>query len=102
VPDRRLEIRWLKRALANLDAEAAFIARDHPAAAARVVKTIATTVELLAQHPAGAAPGRSGHLEGTRELVVPDTPYLIPYRVRGHAVEIFSIFHGARKWPKKL
>ena len=28
MPDSRLEIRWLKRALANLDAEAAFIARD--------------------------------------------------------------------------
>ncbi|HMD97682.1 MAG TPA: type II toxin-antitoxin system RelE/ParE family toxin [Terriglobia bacterium] len=34
-----LEIRWLKRALANLDAEAAFIARDDPAAA-RVVEAI--------------------------------------------------------------
>jgi toxin ParE1/3/4 len=87
--------------LADLDAEAAFIARDNPAAA-RVVEANANTVELLAQHPAGAALGRSGRLKGTRELVVPDTPYLIAYRVRGHAVEIFSIFHGARKWPKKL
>jgi toxin ParE1/3/4 len=47
VPDSPREIRWLKRALANLDAEAAFIARDDPAAA-RVVEAIATTVELLA------------------------------------------------------
>jgi len=99
VPDSPLGIRWLKRALANLDAEAAFIARDHPAAAARVVEAVATTVELLAQHP---ALGRPGRVEGTRELVVPDTPYLVPYRVRGHAVEVLRIFHGARKWPKKL
>jgi plasmid stabilization system protein ParE len=75
VPDSRLEIRWLKRALANLDAEAAFIARDNPAAAARVVEAIAAGVELLAQHP---ALGRPGRVEGTRELVVPDTPYLVP------------------------
>ena len=40
--------------------------------------------------------------EGTRELVVPDTPYRVPYRVRGHAVEILHVFHGARKWKKKL
>jgi toxin ParE1/3/4 len=86
----------VKRALANLDAEAAFIARDSPAAA-HVVESIAKTVELLAQHP---ALGCAGRVEGTRELVVPDTPYLVPYRVRGHAVEILRVFHSARKWPK--
>jgi toxin ParE1/3/4 len=99
VPDSPREIRWLKRALANLNAEAAFIARDNPSAAARVVEAISAAVELLAQHP---ALGRPGRVEGTRELVVPDTPYLIPYRVRGHAVEILRVFHGARKWPKRL
>jgi toxin ParE1/3/4 len=99
VPDSRLEIRWLKRALANLDAEAAFIARENPTAAARVVEAVAATVELLARHP---ALGRPGRVEGTRELVVPDTPYLVPYRVRDRAVEILRVFHGARKWPKRL
>jgi plasmid stabilization system protein ParE len=99
VPDRPREIRWLTRALANLDAEAAFIARDHPAAAARVVEAIASAVDLLAEHP---ALGRPGRVEGTRELVVPDTPYLVPCRVRGNAVEILRVFPGARKWPKKL
>jgi toxin ParE1/3/4 len=99
VPDRPLEIRWLKRALANLDAEAAFIALDNPAAAARLVDTIARTVELLAQHPGLSRPWR---LEGTRELVVADTPYLVPYRVRNNVVEILRVFHGARKWPQKL
>ena len=79
---------WLKRALA----EAAFIARDNPAAAARVVEAITSTVELLARHP---ALGRPGRVEGTRESVVPDTPYLVPYRVRGRAVEILRVFHGA-------
>ena len=102
MPDSPLGIRWLKRALANLDAEAAFIARDNPAAAARVVEAIASTVELPAQYAPWAALGRPGRVEGTRELVVPDTPYLVPYRVRGHAVEILRVFHGARKWPKKF
>jgi toxin ParE1/3/4 len=99
VPDRLLEIRWLKRALANLDAEAAFITLDNPAAAARVVGTIARSVELLAQHP---GLGRPGRVEGTRELVVANTPYLAPYRVRSNVVEILRVFHGARKWPRKF
>ncbi len=34
MPDSPLAIRWLSRALANLDNEAAFIARDHPASMA--------------------------------------------------------------------
>jgi toxin ParE1/3/4 len=99
VPGRRLEIRWLKRALANLDAEAAFIALDNPSAAARVVDTIARTVELLAQYP---GLGRPGRVEGTRELIVANTPYLVPYRVRNNVVEILRVFHGARKWPQKF
>jgi toxin ParE1/3/4 len=99
VPDRPLEIRWLKRALANLDAEAAFIALDDPAAAARVVDTIAGTIDLLARHP---GLGRPGRVEGTRELVVADTPYLVPYRVRNNVVEILRVFHGTRRWPQKL
>ena len=68
MPDRPLEVRWLKRALANLDAEAAFIARDSPAAAARLVDTIARTVELLAQHP---GLGRAGRVEGSRVNAAP-------------------------------
>jgi len=99
VPDRPLEVRWLKRALGNLDAEAAFVALDNPSAAARLVDTIARTVGLLAQHPGMGCPGR---VEGTRELVVANTPYLIPYRVRNNAVEILRVFHGARKWPPKF
>jgi toxin ParE1/3/4 len=99
VPDRPLGIRWLRRALANLDAAAAFVALDNPAAAARLVDTIARTVELLARHP---GLGRPGRVEGTRELVVADTPYLVPYRVRNNVVEILRVFQGARKWPRKL
>ncbi len=99
MPGRPLEIRWLKRALVNLDVEAAFIALDNPAAAARLVDTIARSVELLAQHP---GLGRPGRVEGTRELVVANTPYLVPYRVRNNVVEILRVFHGARKWPQKF
>lgn len=46
--------------------------------------------------------GRAGRVAGTRELVVADTPYIIPYRVRGDAVEILRVFHAARKWPGKV
>ena len=92
-----LKIRWLRRAIANLEAEAAFIAEERPEAAATVVTRIVEAVELLAEQP---ALGRSGRVVGTRELVVAGTPYLVPYRVRRDAVEILRVFHTARRPPK--
>jgi toxin ParE1/3/4 len=94
-----VHVRWLRRALNNLDHEAGYIARDDPQATARMVERIVTSVERLAVHP---ALGRPGRVPGTRELVVPGTPYLIPYRVRGESVEILRVFHGARKGPERL
>jgi toxin ParE1/3/4 len=94
-----VRVRWLARALANLNAEAEYIARDQPQAAARVVRAIHESVDRLQRHP---ALGRPGRVAGTRELVVPGTPYIVPYRVRDSEVQILRVFHGARKWPSKL
>ncbi len=94
-----MRVRWLRTALANLDAEAEYIAEDNPAAAGRVVLRILRAVDLLKKNP---AMGRAGRVVGTRELVVAGTPYIVPYRVRGEALEILRVFHAARKWPEKL
>ena len=94
-----MRVRWLRRALRNLDEEAEYIARDNPQAAARIVARIAASVDWLANHPAS---GRSGRVPGTRELVISGTPYIVPYRVRGETVEILRIFHAARKWPENF
>ena len=94
-----MRVRWLRVALANLDAEAEYIAQDNPAAAGRVVQKILRAVDLLRENP---AMGRAGRVAGTRELVVAETPYIIPYRVRGDAVEILRVFHAARKWPERF
>jgi toxin ParE1/3/4 len=91
-----VRVKWLRTALTNLDAEAEYIARDNPAAAARIVTAIATAVDQLTKY---SAMGRPGRVPGTRELVVPDTPFIVPYRIRGNVVEVLRIFHAARKWP---
>lgn len=93
-----MSVRWLKKALANLDTEAEFIAQDSPQAAFQVVSKIYYSVELLKQHP---ALGRPGRVYGTRELIISGLPYIIPYRIREGVVEILRIFHTSRKWPKK-
>ncbi len=94
-----MRVRWLRRALRNLDEEADYIARDDPQAAAQVVDRIVTSVDLLATQP---ALGRPGRVPGTRELIIAGTPYIVPYRVRDDTVEILRVFHGARRWPEKL
>ena len=43
--------------------------------------------------------GRSGRLEGSRELVVPQLPYIVFYRVFEKRVAIIGIVHGSQKWP---
>lgn len=99
MPSGPVRVRWTRKALANLDAEAAYIAQDNPQAARAVVERIQEAVSLLANHP---ALGRPGRVPGTRELVIPDTPYILPYRVRGKGVEILRILHTARKWPENF
>ena len=92
-----MRVRWLREARVGLVAEAEYISQENPAAASRVVTAIESAVQGLARHP---AMGRPGRVVGTRELVVPHTPYIIPYRVRDNVVEILRVFHGARRWPK--
>ena len=94
-----MRVRWLRRALRNLDDNAEYIARDNPDAAARIVERIATSVERLTTHPASGRPGR---VPGTRELVIAGTPYIVPYRVRGATVEILRVLPAARKWPESF
>jgi toxin ParE1/3/4 len=94
-----VRVKWLRTALANLEAETDYIGEDNPAAAGRLVRYIFRMANLLKKNPAMDRPGR---VAGTRELVVPGTPYILPYRVRGEAVEILRVFHGACKWPGKF
>lgn len=93
-----MRIRWLRAALQNLDAEADFIALDDPLAARQVVKRILAAVVLLAEHP---GLGRPGRVAGTRELVVPKTRYLVPYRVQNYEIIILRVFHTSRRTPKR-
>lgn len=95
-----MKIKWLIKALENLDEEAEYIAKSDPAAARMVVQRIYNAVNLLGQNP---ALGHAGRIHGTRELVVPDTRYIIPYRVKSQLdeIQILRVFHTSRKSPKR-
>ena len=94
-----MQVEWLNTALQNLNDEAEYIAKDDPTAARLIVQRIIDAINLLPQNP---ALGHSGRILGTRELVVPDTRYIVPYRVRPRLqrIETLRIFHTSRRLPK--
>ena len=93
-----MRLKWLPTALRNLDSEASYIAADEPAAAHLVVKRVLAAVSLLAEQP---GLGRPGRVPGIRELLVPKTRYIVPYRVRGDSVEVLRVFHTSRQPPRQ-
>jgi plasmid stabilization system protein ParE len=93
-----MRVRWLRTALRNLDEEATYIAADDAAAARLVVDRVLKAVARLAEQP---GLGRPGRVPGTRELVVRNTRYLVPYRVRGEEVQILRVFHTSRRPPQR-
>lgn len=91
---------WSPEALDDLVSLRAYVAQDNPAAAQRLALHIVRNIEQLL--PSNPHVGRAGRVPGTRELVIPGTPYLVPYRVRLGRIEILRVYHGARRWPERF
>jgi len=91
---------WTRRYQQELEAIGDYIAEHNPRAAARIVNEIhSKTARLLSANP---FIGRTGEIKGTRELVLPGTPYIVAYRVTDAQVEILFVQHGAREWPGEV
>ncbi len=87
---------WLQRAIDDRDAQLDYIAQDNPMAAVSQGDRIAEQIEILQQHPQMGRPGRK---QGTRELVISRTPFIVVYRVKGMRIELLRVLHGAQQWP---
>jgi toxin ParE1/3/4 len=46
--------------------------------------------------------GRPGRVTGTRELLVPGTPFLLAYRADGPRPVILAVKHEAQAWPARF
>lgn len=92
---KSLKLRWTRPALADLVEAQNYIARDNPAAAEAVAQRVWDAAKRLCDNP---KIGRQGHVQGTREWPVSQTPYLIVYRVKNDAVEILRVWHGRQNW----
>ena len=92
-----MKLAWTRVAVEDLGHAYEYISAENPSAAASVIKRIETAAKAL---EAFSQIGRPGRVEGTRELVVSETPFILPYRVFKNRVEILAVIHAARRWPE--
>ncbi len=92
-----MQIKWLPTALENLDNAAKYFEEHNPKAAKAFVQEVYDLTHLLKQHP---SMGRAGRVFGTRELILQNFPFLIPYRVKDNCIEILRIFPTKMAQPE--
>ena len=91
-----MKIVWTEPARQNLRQIFEYIAEENPRAARALLATIRKRSTVLADNP---QLGRLGRVEGTHELVLAGTHYILPYRLKDQQIQILAVFHAARKWP---
>jgi toxin ParE1/3/4 len=94
-----MRVEWSIFAQADREAIFDYIEADSPQAAITVDERVQAQVDSLARFP---ELGRPGRVEGTRELIILGTPYIVAYRIAGSTLRILRILHGARQWPQEM
>ncbi|MDO9423391.1 MAG: type II toxin-antitoxin system RelE/ParE family toxin [Methylobacter sp.] len=94
-----MKIVWTEPSRQDLRDIFEFIAEDNAKAARSLLAEIKERVCVLVNEP---QLGRVGRVEGTRELVLTGTHYILPYRVKDQQIQILSVFHASRQWPKSF
>ncbi len=95
-----MKLIWSPEALQDLREVHAYIKKDNPASAKKVVARIVSVV--ASQLPENPNIGRPGRVANTRELVISGTPFVVPYRTGSGQIDILRVYHAARLWPDNL
>jgi toxin ParE1/3/4 len=91
-----VKTRWTPIAASDLKATYEYISKDSVQSTNKVMDRFLSGIEMLERYP---HLGREGRVEGTRELAISGTPFLVFYRIRRNQVEVLGVLHAARKWP---
>jgi toxin ParE1/3/4 len=93
-------ITWSDEALDDLRSLHDYISADNPIAAQKLAMAIVNAIET--NLPGNPQIGRPGRINGTRELVITNTPCIVPYRVKSGVIQVLRVYHGARRWPDRM
>lgn len=94
-----LPLIWTPRAHAEYLNAVRYIAKERPAIAIEQGDLVRQAAGRLADYPRMGRPGRR---RGTRELVVPGTPFIVVYRIQeqdARQIQVIRVLHGAQHWP---
>jgi toxin ParE1/3/4 len=92
-----VKILWTEPARQDLREIFTYVSEEDPQAARVLLTEIKERVGVLVSQP---QLGRAGRVEGTRELVLTGTSYILPYRLKDQQIQILAVFHDAREWPQ--
>ena len=93
-----MRIEWRAEAAEDRREAIAFLRQRNPTAALRIASAVRHWVAMLSKQP---HLGRAGRVPDTRELLIPQSPYIVIYTVDAarDTVVILRMLHGARRWP---
>ncbi|PLX47533.1 MAG: type II toxin-antitoxin system mRNA interferase toxin, RelE/StbE family [Desulfobulbaceae bacterium] len=94
-----MRVKWTKKALLNVDDAVNHIANDNPIAANKVARKIWENSQMLALQP---GLGRPGRVDGTRELIIANLPFILPYTRQNDTIYILRVIHTSMIWPSHL
>lgn len=89
-----VNVRYTRRALAQIDRALTYVEERSPQGAARIRDRIMDLVTLLQEHPYA---GRTTSRPAVRRLFTQPYPYLIDYRVTSTEIIIMRFRHAARR-----
>jgi toxin ParE1/3/4 len=90
------KFRWTSKAIQDLISIKEYIEQDNPKAAIDLTKKI--VLKVVEQLTRFQNIGKAGRVYGTRELIIPNTPYIAVYWVKSGSVEVLRVLHTSMKW----
>jgi len=89
-----MKLIWMKRATNDLWSIFDYIVENNPEAARQTLTAIQNSVSTLESFP---NMGRETGIGNTRDLVIPNLPYIAVYKASTDRVVILRAFHTSRK-----
>lgn len=94
-----MQLDWTPRAMEERGAAIEYIAQDNPTAALDQLDKIEQQTDMLLQHPEIGRPGRK---QGTRNLVIVRTNFIVVYRFKTKTkhIVILRVLHTSQDYAK--
>lgn len=92
-----LILRYAQSARLDIEDIADYMALKNPLIAHKILKLIETKCQALKVQP---GLGRVGRIEGTRELILADYPYILVYQYDNESLVLLNVVHSRMSFPK--